>query len=126
MDSKTLTFHYIKAPDFRTVHVDGVIGGLSPNGYLHAAVYSERVAIPQSIAVELRQDGTLGDEVLSERLGRSGLVRELSVDLVLSFPAATALHQWLGEHIKRAQQAVPADAEPAAGREAPPAEGQAK
>ena len=43
-----IRFHYLKSPHFMTVHVDGAIGGPTPRGLLHAAVYAERVAIPNS------------------------------------------------------------------------------
>src|SRR3989442_6878794 len=44
-----VTFHYIKSSQFRVVHADGIIGGVTPRGLIHIAVFSERPAIPQVI-----------------------------------------------------------------------------
>ena len=49
-----LRFFYIKAYNFRVVHVDGVIGGITPKGLLHLAVFSERAAIPQVLRITFR------------------------------------------------------------------------
>ena len=34
-------FHYLKSQLWRVVHVDGAIGGITPRGMIHAALYSE-------------------------------------------------------------------------------------
>ncbi|MEO0463271.1 MAG: hypothetical protein AAF127_09080 [Pseudomonadota bacterium] len=89
------TFHYIKAGEFRTVHVDGAIGSLTPSGHIHCAIYSERPAIPRIVSNRLDENGALidgGENVID---GKSGFVRELQADLVLTPEVASALAQWL-------------------------------
>jgi hypothetical protein len=96
---ESVRFHYIKSPHFLTVHVDGAIGGPTPRGLLHAAIYAERAAIPTSTVQPVLADGRLGDEIQAERVGKEGVVRELQVDLVMDLPAAQSLYKWLGEHV---------------------------
>ena len=42
-----LQFHDVKGTHFRTVHVDGIWGGPTGRGYIHAVVYTERHPIPR-------------------------------------------------------------------------------
>jgi hypothetical protein len=44
-----IEFDFIKSNFFRVIHVDGAFGGLSPNGFVHMALYSERRAIPTKV-----------------------------------------------------------------------------
>ena len=96
-----VSFHYIKSPQFQAVHVDGAIGGLTPRGLLHAAIYAERVAIPTSTTQPVLADGRLGDEIQSERVGKEGVVRELQVDLMMDLNAAQSLYKWLGDNLSK-------------------------
>ena len=91
-----LRFHYIKSNFFRVVHVDGAIGGLTGPGYIHFAVYSERPALPLVTEHEL-SDKSLSGGVPVE--GRTGFVRELEVDLIMSRDKAAELRDWLTRQI---------------------------
>lgn len=89
-------FHYIKSPLYRTIHCDGVFGGVTPNGHIDASMFSERYPIPTYVKQKL--DGmTLGEEI--ERATRDGIVREIEVGIFMTLEAATLLHAWLGEKI---------------------------
>ena len=91
-------FHYIKSNLFRAVHVDGAIGGITPAGNIHCAIYSERGAIPQTSEHPISEDGTLlpADSVD----GQVGLVREMDVDLILNRRVAEDLRNWLTQKIE--------------------------
>jgi hypothetical protein len=93
-------FHYLKAPAFRTIHVDGVLGGPAPSGFLNAAFFSERIPILQTSTFSLTPDGTLGAEMVEEREAKDGITREVEVNLVMSVATATELHKWLGDHLR--------------------------
>jgi hypothetical protein len=95
----SIKFHYIKSAQFRVIHVDGMIGGLTPRAGIHIALYSERPAIPQQTVQALKEDGTLGDEVVDRRVGKEGVVREMEVDAIMDADVARALHAWLGEQL---------------------------
>jgi len=80
--TEPVEFHYIKANDFRVVHVDGVIGSITPRGLIHAAMFSERLPIPRMAAHRVGPDGNIGPPEIQDI--RSGLVREVEVSLMLA------------------------------------------
>jgi hypothetical protein len=91
----SIKFHYLKSPSYSTVHADGVVGSLTPSGGLHVAFFVERPAIPTEVAQFVNPDGSLGEEVPESRLGRTGLAREMQVDVVMSADTAGRLLEWL-------------------------------
>lgn len=95
-----VAFDYIKSSHFRVVHVDGIIGGLTPSRMLHIATFSERPSIPRHVVNDLTMDGQLGPEVPELMENRQSIVREMDVDLILSFDTANRLREWLDEQIK--------------------------
>ena len=99
---KTIGFHYIKAPSFRDLHVDGMIGGVTPKGLLHLACYAERHAIPTMVTQEIDAVGKLGREI--DVLSRGGIVRELQADLFMDLTTAESLRDWLEQAIKASKE----------------------
>lgn len=97
--SDTIAFHYLKSSAFRVVHADGAVSGITPNGNLHLALFSERAAIPQRVVNMLRADGSLGDEIPEEGFSRGGIVRELEVDAFFSLATAKLLRDLLNKQI---------------------------
>jgi hypothetical protein len=93
-----LAFHYLKSTLFRVVHVDGLIGSITPQGLLHIAMFNERPAIPQYVLHSISGDGKLGPE--RAHSGKEGIVRELEVDLLMSEKIARSLHEWLGARLQ--------------------------
>jgi hypothetical protein len=92
-------FHYLKANDFRVVHMDGVFGGLSPTGDIFMSIFSQRPPIPQVTVQPVNEKGELGDEILPERIVRDGLVREIEVGIALRPEIAENLIKWLQERV---------------------------
>jgi len=97
-DLTSVSISYIKSAQFRVVHMDGALGGITPTGNIHLAVYSERPAIPQVVVYGVA-NGALGDPISQE--GRAGVVRELEADLMMSRAAAEGLRNWLDEQIQQ-------------------------
>jgi len=95
----TVPFHYIKSNFFRVVHTDGAIGSVSPAGLIFVSLYSERVAIPQTMVHEITESGQMGPEHPEERVSRNGIVREIEFGALMSVDTATHLVTWLQEKI---------------------------
>jgi hypothetical protein len=95
-----VNFDYIKGNFFRVIHVDGAIGGLTPQRLLHAALYSERPSIPQRLVHRVNPDGSLGDRLDEESLTRGSVVRELEADLIMSIGTAESLANWLLDKVR--------------------------
>lgn len=96
-----LRFHYIKSNYFRVIHADGVYGGVSPQGLIQLAFFSERQPIPQQ-TVQKFDDKRLGEEVVELRVSRDGVVREIETNVLMSAKEAKKLRdflsQWLEVH----------------------------
>lgn len=95
----TVAFDYIKSQAFRVIRADGAIGGITPNGHIHMALFSERQAIPRRIVTKVNPDGTLGDQVPEQTESRNSIVREMDVDVIMTVDAAELLRDWLIQRI---------------------------
>jgi hypothetical protein len=82
-----LVVEYLKSQYFRVAHVDGAIGGPTPTGHIHLALFSERPAIPRRLVLPLK-DGRPGEPIPEETVIRDGMIREMDIDLVMSVSAA--------------------------------------
>lgn len=94
---RSIRFHYIKSGFFRVMHVDGAIGGPTPRGQIHMALFSERNPIPLVVTQTVEADGTVKPEP-SELVVRDGLVREVEADIVLNVDTARSLAKWLSDN----------------------------
>jgi len=105
MDTKTDTveFHYLKGPDFRAIHVDGAIGGITTKGFLHVALFTERAPIPQSTTFVVAPDGLLGEEITEHRKTKEGVIRQMEIDLILNEDTANDLRNWLDQRLSEFQ-----------------------
>ena len=102
-DKPTVTFNYLKSPQFRTVFATGMIGAITPDGHIHFSLFSERPAIPRQIVHRLTEQGTLGEEISELRVSREGFVREMEVDVLMTVETAKSFIAWLQEKVDLAE-----------------------
>ena len=94
-----VNFFFEKSNLFRVIHADGLYGGVSPNGHLHFAFYSQRLPLPKTSKIQVGEDGTpSGPEVVTEK--KDGFFRELEVDVVMDYSTALSTYIWLEEKIR--------------------------
>jgi hypothetical protein len=98
-DLDKIKFHYIKGNFFRVIHVDGAFGGISPTGEIFFSLFSQRPPIPQLTVQQVKEDGELGDEIVSERVTKDGLVRELEIGVSMRPEVAETLIKFLQERV---------------------------
>jgi len=92
-----ITFEYIKSNYFRVIHVDGAHGGITPKARgIQMAFFCERQPIPQEETF-LVEEGRL--EGPTDRKGRTGIIREVEVEVVMDLPTAKAIKDWLQSRI---------------------------
>ncbi len=103
---KKIAFDYIKSRHFRVVKVNGVVGGIS-RGELAMSFWSERSPIPQRMVFAVEEDGSLGDEVMDERVSRDAVIREVELCAIVDIDFATELAEWLQKHIAKYRETVP-------------------
>lgn len=101
-------FEYIKSPLFRVIHSHGAIGGVTPTGNIHFALYSERNAIPRQTVHSRNPDGTLGDPIPSQTIQRPGIVREMDVDVVMNVAFVPVFIGWLQKIQQQAEEQIQA------------------
>lgn len=102
----TVTTDYIKSNFFRVVHVDGVFGGMTPQGLVHLDFFSERRPIPKKTTYTV-VDGQIGSEVREERVSRDAFsVREVEVGVVFDINFAKSLIVFLQSQIDEHEKAV--------------------
>jgi len=100
---KQINFHYIRSNFFRTVHSEGVLGGLTPFSSIVMNFYSERQVIPRIVTHELNPDMSLGKEIKKD--SREGIIREVEISVSMNLQAARALKEWLEARLKEAEEA---------------------
>jgi hypothetical protein len=88
--------HFVKSPDFKTVPVSGAYGGLLGNGTLNLNLFFERGPIPQKVLLDVQDDGSIREK---HREGKDGLVREVSMGIIMDLATTKALHALLTQMI---------------------------
>ena len=106
-DTKKVKFDQIKSPSFRTVHADGVWGGVTPRGNINMGFYSERSAFPLQVTHAISAEQHLGDEIKEERIGRDAIVREIECNVIIDVRFADSLVSWLQDKIKVINSGLP-------------------
>ena len=94
--------HFVKSAAFRTIHADGAWGGMTPNGHIQMAFFSERYPIPQQIKCELDEHSRSIKETVT--ITKSGIVREAEVSVVMPVNVAKAIRRWLDDQISIADR----------------------
>ena len=89
----------IKTNNFRSLHADGVWGGLNGQLDIVMAFYSERPAIPQRVVHSI-EGQRLGDEILSERVVRDAHIRDVEIAVSMNAEVAKSFRDWLSEKIE--------------------------
>ena len=82
--------------------MDGAVGSPTPKGDIHITFYLERAPIPVKVTHEIRSEGTLGGIVASE--GKTGIIRELQLGVIMDLSCASAVRDWLSERILEIQK----------------------
>ena len=101
---KEVNIHYLKTPSYRSYHVDGAYGGLTPKGDIYCEFYIDRNVTPQTIVHEIEKDGRLG--VVKEKIGKDGFIRQIECGIDLDINTARALKNWLEEKIKEYEEKI--------------------
>jgi hypothetical protein len=95
-----VAFDYIKSQFFRVIHADGIMGGPTPQGFLHFTFYSERPPLPRRMVHKVSTEGILGEPILEKAVVRDALIREMDVDVIMRIDVAEQFHKWLGQRIQ--------------------------
>jgi hypothetical protein len=106
LQAQRIRFDYIKSSFFRVVHAEGMLGGIGPRGFIQMAIFNERWPIPKQATHELSADGKLGNEIMSERISRDAVVREVEVEVLMDLNTAKQMLIWLQDRISEIEKSA--------------------
>lgn len=99
-----ITFQYVKNSLCRVIHVDGVWGGITPQGNIHMSFFSEQATTPNTIKYEQSEQGILKELSREVAIGGNAFTREIDVQAVVSLSTARAIVVWLNTRIAILEQ----------------------
>lgn len=103
---KKVKCKYIFADDYNPVYVNGAYGGGNAKGEIIIHFFLERTALPNSVTFDI--DGDNFKEIASEvdpKDLKDSFVRFISTGVILDYKIAKVIHEWLGGHIKKIENA---------------------
>lgn len=103
---KKVKCKYIFADDYNPVYVNGAYGGSNARGEIVINFYLERAALPNSVTFDI--DDNKLKEITSEvepKDLKDSFVRFISTGVILDYKNAKVIHEWLGGHIKKIEDA---------------------
>lgn len=95
-----IKFKYIKGNFFRTARADGAWAGTNGFADLVLSFYSERTPIPKQTVHVLTDEHGLGDEILTERIVRDSMIREVEISVSMSLDVAKSLRDLIDRQIR--------------------------
>ncbi len=103
--AEKIKFDYVKGQFFRTARADGAWAG--SNGFLDLILsfYSERTPIPKQTVHRVMEGRQLGDEILSERVMRDAIIREVEISVSMSLDVAKSLRDLISRHVTALEEA---------------------
>lgn len=75
----------------RVIHVDGAWGGVTPQGQIHMALYSEHQPVPEQTMFMVAS----GQEKVKLSVERPQLVREIETEAIMTPAVALAIRNWI-------------------------------
>ncbi len=97
--SDSVKINYLKSPSYRTIHVDGALGGPTPDLNVYIALWSQRGAIPDVTVHSVTPEGQVNPQPKEVVARSTGMVREVECGVMMNLEAARNFHRWLGEKI---------------------------
>lgn len=94
-----ITIHNKLEDAYKTFHVDGAFGGLTPKGLISLSFYSERFPIPKSHDFAV-SDGKLGNLISNSPDSKIGIIRGYEAGIMMDINVAMDIVKLLSEQIE--------------------------
>ena len=101
-----ICFHWIKNPGFRSIHISGAHGGITPQGLINVSFYTERLPIPTQTYHNIVEGNKLTEEIRSERVSKEGIIREIEFSSLMTLETAESIAEWLNKKVKDAKNLI--------------------
>jgi hypothetical protein len=95
--------NYTKSTLCRVVHIDGAWGGVTPQGNVQMALYSEKAGelVPDAGTYEILEGGQLKEKKIASV--PTAVTREIEVEVIISADAAKAIRDWIDDKLTAIQ-----------------------
>jgi hypothetical protein len=103
---ETINFDYLKSSQFRVVHSDGAFFALTTQG-VTISFFAERQPIPRRVTHRVNSDGSLGEEIVEQRVVRDAVIRDTEVAVTMSLDTAKRIREKLDEVLKIVEKMNP-------------------
>lgn len=97
---ETINFDYLKSAQFRVIHSDGAFFALTTQGGVTISFFAERQPIPRRVTHKVNGDGSLGEEIVEQRVVRDAVIRDTEVAVTMSLDTAKRIREKLDEVFK--------------------------
>ena len=87
---------FVKSPQARSIHYDGVWGGITPQGLIMAAFFTEYRTYPSRVNYEITPEGGLAEQ---SRDDPGSITRQIEAEVFMSLESARSFRNWLSEKI---------------------------
>jgi hypothetical protein len=104
---KIITAHFVKSASFRPVFATGVMANISPTGMLSLTPYVDRNPIPQTLPIAIDANTGRGTDDFSKAEGRTGIIRDFEVTILMDINVARGMHKILGDMIDKHEKLRP-------------------
>jgi hypothetical protein len=103
---KTVNFDYVKGTQFRVIAADGAFLALNASG-MAISFYSERQPIPRRVVHNVNSDGTVGEELVEQRVVRDAIIRDTEIAVVMNIETAKHVKDALEKMIDKFYEVRP-------------------
>jgi hypothetical protein len=103
--SINLSVSFGRSPHYRSIHSNGAWFSTDPEGNFRFVFYNEYFPTPKKMTLLLNSQGQITGENEAERESISGIIRELEVDVIMSYSVAVDFHKILGENLEAVAKA---------------------
>jgi hypothetical protein len=104
MSDHKVEFHYIKSNFFRVIHADGAAGSITPSGDIFFTLWNQRAPMPQMMVHAVSEEGEVQEEISAERIGKSGILREMEVGITMRPENVEELIAWLTQKLESSKR----------------------
>ena len=99
-----IKYHYSHTQNYRSYQVDGIFGGITPQGKIYMEIFTERNPVPEVIEHEITREG-LGTEIKRHPEKEPGkVIRQIECGLVIDRGTGEAIREWLKEKLNSLAQ----------------------
>ncbi len=105
---KDLTTKFIKQADYKTISVDGVLGGFNSSGKLNMNFYVDSIAIPDKVVIKIdQQTGLPIQSNTAYPIESNEMIKEIPLTISMNYPLSKILLNWLADQIRTFENANP-------------------